>query len=210
MKSEAKAQEWVRERVPRETFRRLELLAAMLREESERQNLVSRQSLDQIWLRHIADSAQLADLVDSPGAAWVDLGTGAGFPGLVVALLHEGPVTLVEERRLRVDFLGRAAAAMQLDVEIVGTKAERIPPRHFGVISARAFAPLPRLLDLGTAFSTTNTLWLLPKGKNAAQELEALDPSWQGDFRLEPSLTDPQAKIIVATGVHRKAKRKRG
>jgi 16S rRNA (guanine527-N7)-methyltransferase len=119
-------------------------------------------------------------------------------------------VTLVEERRLRVEFLRRAASEMALDVEIFGIRAERVPPRPFGVISARAFAPLPRLLELGTAFSTTNTLWLLPKGKNAAVELEALDPSWQGDFRLEPSLTDAQAKIIVASGVHRKAKRKRG
>jgi 16S rRNA (guanine527-N7)-methyltransferase len=77
------------------------------------------------------------------------------------------------------------------------------------VISARAFAPLWRLLELGTGFSTVNSIWVLPKGRNAQTELEALDPSWQGDFRLEPSITDAQAQIIVAEGVHRKAERKR-
>ncbi len=88
-------------------------------EENERQNLVSRASLDQLWLRHIADSAQLLRFAPSPEASWVDLGTGAGFPGLIVAALHQGPVTLVEERRLRVDFLRRAAESLGVAVEIV-------------------------------------------------------------------------------------------
>ena len=143
-------------------------------------------------LRHIADSAQLLRFAPSPDASWVDLGTGAGFPGLIVAALHEGPVTLVEERRLRVDFLARAAESLGVAVEIVAGRAERVPPRPFDVISARAFAPLGRLLQLGTGFSTANSVWLLPKGRNAETELEALDPSWQGDFRLEPSVTDPK------------------
>ena len=185
---------------------RLDAFVDLLRAENARQNLVSKASLDQIWLRHIADSAQLARFAPSRGASWIDLGTGAGFPGLIVALLHGGPVTLVEERRLRVDFLRRAAEVLGADVEILAVKAERAARRPFGVISARAFAPLPRLLDLGTAFSTTKTLWLLPKGRNAAAELEALDSSWQGDFRLEPSLTDPEAAIIVAEGVRRRGK----
>jgi 16S rRNA (guanine527-N7)-methyltransferase len=180
-----------------------------LREENSRQNLVSKGSLDQLWLRHILDSAQLTRFALSPDASWVDLGTGAGFPGLIVAALHKGPVTLVEERRLRVEFLHRAADVLGVEVEILGHKAEHVAPRPFDVISARAFAPMARLLELGTSFSTKNSLWVLPKGRNAQAELEALDPSWQGDFRLEPSLTDAQARIIVASGVHRKAKRNR-
>lgn len=189
--------------VSRETMARLDLFAALLRTESVRQNLVSRASLEQLWLRHIADSAQLLRFVPSPEASWVDLGSGAGFPGLVVALLHEGPVTLVEERRLRADFLARAAESLGLRVEILTCKVERLPPRPFDVISARAFAPLGRLLDLGTALSTTKTVWLLPKGRNAQSELEALEASWQGDFRLEPSVTDADSRIIVATDVRR-------
>lgn len=208
---ETQARDWVRSRfdVSRETMARLDSFAALLREENERQNLVSRTSLDQLWLRHIADSAQLLRFAPSPQASWVDLGTGAGFPGLIVALLHGGPVTLVEERRRRADFLRRAAQALGIAPEILGCRAERVTGRQFDVISARAFAPLQRLLELGTAFSTTNSVWVLPKGRNAQSELEALDASWQGEFGLEPSLTDPHAQIIVARGVRRRARRGR-
>jgi 16S rRNA (guanine527-N7)-methyltransferase len=207
---EAAARAWVGREydVPRETMERLEAFASLLREQNEHQNLVSRSSLDHLWLRHIADSAQLLRFAPSPTATWIDLGTGAGFPGLIAAALHKGPVTLVEERRLRVDFLHKAAESLGVAVEIIAGKAERIPHRPFDVISARAFAPLERLLQLGTALSTAKSVWLLPKGRNAQTELEALDPSWQGDFRLEPSVTDPDARIIVAEGVRRAGRRK--
>jgi 16S rRNA (guanine527-N7)-methyltransferase len=209
---EAEARTWVERQfnVPRETMARLDAFVALLRAENQSQNLVSAASLNGVWLRHIADSAQLLRFASSPNASWVDLGTGAGFPGLIVAVLHEGSVTLVEERRLRVEFLRRAAETLGVTVEIVAGKAERIVRRPFDVISARAFAPLERLLQLGTALSTTKTLWLLPKGRNAQTELEALDPSWQGVFRLEPSVTDPDARIIVAEGVRRAGRGKSG
>lgn len=209
---EAEARLWVERafHVSRETMDRLDRFAALLREENARQNLVSAASLGRIWSRHIADSAQLLRFAPSAAASWVDLGTGAGFPGLIVAALHKGPVTLVEERRLRVDFLRCAAATLGVEPAILAGKAERVPPRPFDVISARAFAPLPKLLALATGFSTAKTVWLLPKGRNAASELEALDASWQGDFRLEPSLTDPHAAIIVAENVRRRAKGKSG
>lgn len=208
---EGEARAWVERRfdVPRGTMAALDAFAALLREESTQHNLVSKASLDQLWLRHIADSAQLLAFAPSPRANWIDLGTGAGFPGLVVAALHGGSVTLVEERRLRVEFLHRAAEALGVAVEILGTRINRVPARPFDVLSARAVAPLAKLLDLGTGLSTTNSVWLLPKGRNAQSELEALDPSWQGDFRLEPSVTDPNARIIVATGV-RRAESRRG
>ncbi|MGZ8311396.1 MAG: 16S rRNA (guanine(527)-N(7))-methyltransferase RsmG [Allosphingosinicella sp.] len=202
---EVEARAWVQGRfdVPRETMERLDAYAGLLREENERQNLVSAASLSQLWVRHIADSAQLLTFVPSATASWVDLGTGPGLPGLVIALLHKGPVTLIEERRLRVDFLHRAAGELSVSPEILGTRVERVPRRRFDVISARAFAPLPRLLELGTRFSTAKTVWILPKGRNAQSELEALESSWQGEFRLEPSLTDADAQIIVAEGVRR-------
>lgn len=208
--NEAEARDWVARTfdVSRETMARLDAFAALLRIENERQNLVSRGTLEQLWLRHIADSAQLLRFATDPRSSWIDLGSGAGFPGLVVACLHEGPVTLVEERRLRTEFLHRAAETLGVQVEIVAGKAERAPSRPFDVISARAFAPMPRLLKLATGFSTAKSLWVLPKGRNAKSELDALDSSWQGDFRLEESVTDPEARIIVATGV-RQAKRTR-
>lgn len=203
--TEDEARHWVAARfdVSRETMARLDAFASLLRAESDHQNLVSKASLDALWGRHIADSAQLLAFAPGPAATWVDLGSGAGFPGLVIAALQRGPVTLIEARRLRVDFLRRAAAAMGVDVEIIPTRVERVPPRAFDAITARAFAPLGRLLELGTALSTRKSRWVLPKGRNAQCELEALDPSWQGRFELHASMTDADAQIIVADGVHR-------
>lgn len=201
------ARAWVEDEfdVPRETMGRIDAFVALLRAENEKQNLVSRATIGSVWHRHVADSAQLLQWAPSPVASWVDLGTGAGFPGVIVAALHCGPVTLVEARRLRVEFLRRAVDLLGPGkTEIVGSRVERLEPRHFDVISARAFAPLAKLLDLGSRFSTDKTRWILPKGRNARAELEAVESSWQGDFRIEPSVTDPEAGVIVAEGVKRK------
>lgn len=197
--------------VPRETLERLAAFAEVLRAENERQNLVSRASVDQLWARHIYDSAQLLRFVPAAAATWLDLGTGAGFPGLVAAALHPARFTLLEARRLRVEFLTRAAEILGVadHVEVLLAKVEAAPERKYDVISARAFAPLDKLLALGERFSTDDTLWLLPKGRNAKSELDAARASWQGDFRLEPSLTDSDAQIIVARGVRRKPRGKR-
>lgn len=209
---EAEAQAWLVAAfdVPRETIDRLERFADLLRRENEAQNLVSRSTLDQIWSRHIADSAQLLAHASGPVASWLDLGTGAGFPGLIVALLHPGPVTLVEQRKKRIEFLRRAAELLELpsQTRIVQSRVETFDATTFDVISARAFAPLDRLLALGERFATRNTRWVLPKGKNAKSELEAAESSWQGEFGLVPSLTDADSSIIVAEGVRRRGKGK--
>lgn len=191
--------------VSRETLGTLDDFVSFLGAENSRQNLVSRSSLEEVWNRHILDSAQLLKF-SKPGATWLDLGTGAGFPGLVIAVLHNGPVTLVEERRKRIEFLTAAASVLKIEgkVEIIQSKVERLPPRSFDVISARAFAPLSRLLELSHSFSTAKTRFLLPKGRNARSELEEAETTWQGHFRLEPSLTDADAQIIVAEGVSRR------
>ena len=197
--------------VPRETLDRLAAFSEYLRAENEKQNLVSRRTLDEVWARHFLDSAQLLRFSPPEPRSWLDLGTGAGFPGLILALLSDHRLTLVESRKLRVDFLTRAAGLLGIQdrVTIVCTSIEKFEVRSFGVISARAFAPLDRLLTLGERFATPNTRWVLPKGKNAQSELEAAESSWQGSFRLEPSITDPEARIIVAEGVRRRPKGKR-
>ena len=194
--------------VSRETLDRLERFVGLLRQENEHQNLVSAASLDEVWSRHILDSAQLLRFAPRGAESWLDLGTGAGFPGLVIAAITPFRVTLVEARKLRADFLRRAADVMDLalGVEIVCSRAEALPVRRFDVISARAFAPLDRLLTTGRRFSTDKSVWILPKGRNAKSELEAAESSWQGDFRLEPSLTDADAQIVVATGVRPRKK----
>ena len=197
--------------VPRETIGRLEAFEALLRSENERQNLVSRASLDALWARHILDSAQLVSFAPAASRTWLDLGSGAGFPGLLVPLFHPAKAILVESRRLRADFLRNAASTLGIAdrVEILESRLEAVPDRKADVISARAFAPLPRLLALAERFSTPGTVWILPKGRNAKSELDAARSSWQGDFRLEPSLTDADAGIIVATGVRSRKRERR-
>jgi 16S rRNA (guanine527-N7)-methyltransferase len=197
--------------VPRGTMERLEGFVELLRAESAKQNLVSSASLEQVWSRHVLDSAQLIRFAPANAETWLDLGSGPGLPGLIVALLHRSKVTLVESRRLRADFLHLAADTLGVSdkVEIICARAETLAPRPFDVISARAFAPLDKLLAAGLPFSTSGTCWILPKGRSAKSELEAARASWQGEFRLEPSVTDADAGIIVATGVNRKAKGKK-
>ena len=206
--TEDEARAWLTARdVPRETLGKLAEFEQFLRTEGAQQNLVSASTMDNMWARHFVDSAQLLDLA-GPGD-WLDLGSGAGFPGLVTAALSARPVTLVESRAKRILFLQQASALLGLTnrVEIFGGRAEMLPDRTFGVISARAFAPLPRLLAIAHRFSTPDTIWVLPKGRSAERELAEVTDSWQGDFWTVPSVTDSEAAIIVASQVRPRKRR---
>lgn len=201
--SDAEARAWLSTKsgADEPALERLELLVMALRTENQRQNLVASASLDHVWQRHIADSAQLLFVSRGtlPEGPWLDLGAGAGFPGLVIAVLEpKRPVTLVDSRRLRTDWLLRAVAALGLqNVEVVLSRVEDLPARTWAVISARAFAPLERLLDVSARFSTPETVWLLPKGAKAQHELDALAADWSHVFHVEQSLTDPAAGIVT-------------
>lgn len=180
---------------------RCERLLELLREENGRQNLVSAASLEQAWVRHIADSAQLLRYVPrETSGAWLDLGTGAGFPGLVVAALRPNlPVVMIESRARRAEWLERVCEGLGLGAaRVVGSRLELVETFPARVISARAFAPLDRLLALSARFSTSDTLWLLPKGRSAWDEVNRLD-GWQHLFHVERSLTDPEAGIVTGT-----------
>jgi len=128
--------------VSRETFERLEAYVALLVEENRRQNLVSAGTLTDVWRRHIVDSAQLVRYAPRPNASWADVGSGAGLPGIVIACLVAGPVTLIEPRRLRAEFLSMVADRLSLNASVAATKVERIPGQ-FDVITGRAVAALP-------------------------------------------------------------------
>jgi 16S rRNA (guanine527-N7)-methyltransferase len=133
---------------------------------------------------------------------WLDLGSGAGLPGIVIAILCDAPIHLVEERRKRHEFLSRACESLGLDnVTVYGCRLDAVPTQPVAVITARAFAPLAKIFALAARFSQNETVWLLPKGKSAAEELESVRASWQGAFHVEQSITDPDAAIIVARGV---------
>lgn len=189
--------------VSRETLDALGTFVAFLKREAESQNLISASTLDHIWSRHIVDSAQLLLFTDTsaPQSKWLDLGSGAGFPGLVIALLTKHHVTLVESRARRIDYLQRAVEMLDLThrVKVAAVTLERLETAPFSVISARAFAPLPKLFDLAARFATNNTLWLLPKGRNAKAEWEDAQAAWDGNFRTMDSVTDQEAGILVGT-----------
>jgi 16S rRNA (guanine527-N7)-methyltransferase len=186
--------------VSRETFEKLEAYVGLLRAENRRQNLVANSTLQDVWERHIFDSAQLLRFEPGVEAAWVDIGSGAGLPGIVIACLAHGPVTLIEPRRLRADFLHKVAESLELRASILCAKVERVEGT-FDVITARAVASLSQLLKISAHLSTRNTVWALPKGRSAVLELSEARRAWQGEFHVEQSVTDPESSIVVATGV---------
>lgn len=189
-----------------EAGERLDAYARLLLEENQRQNLISRPSEAHLWERHLADSAQLLEHVPretyvngAPGP-WLDLGTGPGLPGLVIAILcPQIPTVLVESRARRVEFLEHCVTTLGLtNCQVIGQRLERINPFESWVISARAFAPLEKLLRLSAPFSTKATRFLLPKGRSAAHELSEAKPAIRRMFHVKHSLTDAEAGIIVS------------
>jgi len=200
--SEDAARRFCAERTDSAGIERLERLAALLAEENERQNLVSAASLGAVWQRHFADSLQLLDHIPRETSPWLDLGTGAGFPGLALAAARpDGEFVLVESRKRRVDWLIRAATALRLEnCRVIGARVENVETFPVGAITARAFAPLGKLLRLSARFSTPDTLWLLPKGRSAAQELAEQPKAVRGMFHVEHSATDESGGILVGQG----------
>ena len=186
--------------VSRETIEKLDAYAALVAEESARQNLVSASTLEQFWERHILDSAQLVRFEPRPRSSWADVGSGAGLPGIVIACLVDGPVTLIEPRRLRAEFLHKTCESLRLNATVYTGKVERLEAKY-DVITARAVASLPRLLEISAHLSTRNTVWALPKGASAERELAEARRTWQGAFHVEQSVTDADSKIVVATEV---------
>jgi 16S rRNA (guanine527-N7)-methyltransferase len=212
LNNEAQVRAWLAEAlaVSRETLAALDMFAALLRAANTEQNLIAASTAgESLWVRHIADSAQLVPYaLDAPGD-WLDIGSGPGLPGLVVALLEpERQVTLVESRRLRCEFLRHCSAQLGIAdrVYVVEMPLSRLPPRRFSVISARAFAPLPKLLAMARPYAGPATRWLLPKGCNAQNELSSIDAAWQKRFHVEQSLTDVHAAILIGDGVPPEAK----
>jgi 16S rRNA (guanine527-N7)-methyltransferase len=188
--------------VSRETMELLERYAELLRAESSRQNLVSRATLESLWDRHILDSAQLVKFAPAPDASWVDIGSGAGLPGMVVTILAQGRVVLVEPRRLRAEFLQRVLAELGLEsrVSVTAEKVENVAG-SFDVITARAVAELDKLLRISTHLSTRKCLRVLPKGRSAESELARARRNWHCDAESVPSCTDPESRILLLRNV---------
>lgn len=190
---------------------KLDHLVELLRVENANQNLVSAASLDHVWVRHLADSAQLLLVSrETSTGPWLDLGSGAGFPGLVVALLRPDiEVTLVESRAKRIAWLESAIDSAGIsNAHVAGCRLELLENAPAATISARAFAPLPQLIAISARFSTPQTQWLLPKGRNGRQELLEMPKTIQKLFHVEQSLTDADSVILVGRGVPEQERRR--
>jgi 16S rRNA (guanine527-N7)-methyltransferase len=192
--------------VPRETTGKLAIFKALVIAENARQNLISGSTIDQFDERHVTDSLQLLPHV-KPGAL-LDIGSGGGFPGLVLACAISSHVVLVEPRTKRAAFLLDAVEQLGLrhtSVHACRVERLRLPPVR--TITARAVASLDKLLAIAEHLADEETRWVLPKGRSALSELEEARRTWQGEFRLVPSMTDADASIVIAEGVRRRSAR---
>lgn len=191
--------------VSRETCGRLVTYVAMLKEWQKTINLVAPGTLGDIWYRHVADSAQLLALAPPEARHWIDLGSGAGFPGIVLAILLRdrsgARMTLVESDTRKAAFLRAASRAAAAPVDILCMRIEKVATQSslgiVDVVTARALAPLPRLLSLCRPLMSEGTVALLPKGREAEAELVEARERWSFEARLEPSRTDPEGRVVV-------------
>ena len=184
--------------VSRETLARLKAYADVLVEWNARHNLVAKSTLSDLWRRHFWDSAQLAALIPGTAKTLADLGSGAGFPGLVLAAIRpELAVTLHEATTKKCAFLQAAADRMGFAVAIQNARLEDLPSHPFDVVTARALAPLPQLLNYAQKFVGPNGICLFLKGQNVGAELTEAHKYWNIRASQVPSQTDPSAAIVI-------------
>ena len=195
--------------VPRETMDRLLAYDDVLVDWCARMNLVAKSTIESRWNRHFRDSAQLFDLLPTDTRTVLDLGSGAGFPGLVLAAMGAPSrlhVTLIESTGKKTAFLAAAAKAMDIDVSIHTERIEKArlssPP---DVISARALAPLPKLLGYAAAHGGAGTTFIFPKGQDVGSELTDASRCWNMNIDVRPSRTNPVAQILILRDVRRKS-----
>lgn len=194
--------------VSRETSERLDHFVELLKKWSKSINLVSRSTMEHVWHRHIADSAQIWPLAPKEAQIWADLGSGGGLPGMVIAILaHElRPslrVTLVESDLRKSAFLSTASRELGLTTNVLAKRIEEVPPLGADVVSARALAPLDRLLPLAARHLGENGVGLFPKGVKHVDELAAALASWRFTHETYKSETESEAVIYKIGGLSR-------
>lgn len=182
--------------VSRETMDRLSAYVALVEKWQKRVNLVSASTLPDIWMRHIWDSAQLVPLIPSETGRILDVGSGAGFPGLVLAALCDAECHLVESDQKKAIFLQTVIRETGIRATIHNKRAESLPSLEPDIITARALAPLEKLLDLLAVQLRPGTRCLFLKGEQAEAELQAIDYRQDIAYKLHPSLTNQHAFVI--------------
>lgn len=193
--------------VSRETYDRLEQYSELVLKWNPTINLISKSSINQIWERHILDSAQIFSCVRS-SEKWADLGSGGGFPGIVAAVLAFGSgwttrFTLVESDQRKAAFLRNAGRELGLNLSVTADRIEQILPMGADVLTARALAPLSDLLGFASRHLVPDGIAIFPKGRTAAEEVLKARQDWVFDLTETPSKTDPDAKLLMIKGIAR-------
>lgn len=191
--------------VSRETKERLAAFDASFLDWSSRHNLVARSTIDDRWERHYADSAQLFEHLAGCDGSLVDIGSGAGFPGLILAAMGRGDglkVSLVESVGKKAAFLNAAAKAMDLDnVTVIPQRVESITISPPDFISARALASLDKLCRYAHEIAGKNTICIFPKGQDVGSELTEAAKCWHMDVKKTPSMTNPESSILLISNL---------
>lgn len=186
-----------------EAMQRLKTYEATLKEWNPRINLVANSTIGDVWSRHFLDSAQLMPFIPA-GSNIIDIGSGAGFPGLVLAAMGLNDIALCERDVRKAAFLRTTAVAMGVKVDILNLPAEAIDDRQFDIITSRALADVGMLLKLSQKLRKPSTICLFLKGKNLDAELATAQKEWMMETRRIKSATDPEASILRATSVKSK------
>lgn len=207
--------------VSRETLALLKAYIGILSDWNARHNLVAASTMDDVWRRHVWDSAQLTPLIPSGADTLVDMGSGAGFPGMVLAVMLRDQirVTLYEATKKKCAFLQAVAETLGLAVDVRNARIEQSVRQEFDVVTARACAPLDRLLTYAQHFVGLQTICLFLKGQSVESELTDAGKSWNMRTQQHPSLTDPSgtvleirelAHVVVRSAAHKPAHPGRG
>jgi 16S rRNA (guanine527-N7)-methyltransferase len=194
--------------VSRETMTRLARYEDLLRKWNPAINLIARSTVDSIWDRHFRDSIQVFDVAPESAKSWADLGSGGGFPGMIAAILaaEERPrqhVTLVESDQRKAAFLATVARETGVDVTIISERIEDVGPLGAEILSARALAPLSRLLEHAERHLAPGGIALFLKGAAWREEVQQALESWRFTYENRVSVTDPAATVLTIGGISR-------
>ncbi len=186
--------------VSRETFDRLSEYVHLLHKWNPAINLVSKSTLDDAWARHIADSAQIFKMAPA-FTDWTDIGSGGGFPGLVIGILAlerspDSTITLIESDRRKSSFLRNVSRETGIRVNIITERIEKTAPQNTDILSARALAPLDILLDFTVHHRKPHGISIFPKGLKFREEVEAAERKWNFDCEVIPSKVDTNSVIL--------------
>lgn len=194
--------------VSRETYEKLQAFEELIRKWTPKINLIAPGTIDDIWDRHICDSAQIYSLAPPDYRSWADIGSGGGLPGIVIAILAQekqpgASVTLIESDQRKATFLQIAGRELDLPIRVIAKRIEDVPPQEADVVSARALSGLSGLLSYITRHLKADGQAILHKGKRFAQEIDEARKSWTFGLEEHPSLTDPDGRLLVIRRISR-------